>query len=95
MTAALLVGVYLVALSFFLGLDIVGKVPPTLYAIVLAGLGALCGVTVVGGLHLAARATGTPSTLGLAAAGLAGAAVVGGLFTVGRLAQTFVRKSRS
>jgi len=74
----LLVAVYLLALSAFLGLDILGKVPPTLYPAVLAGLGGLASVGAVGALKI----EGTPAVICAALGGLAAGA---GLVAVGRL----------
>ena len=57
MTGAVLGAIYLLALAVFLGLDIISKVPPTLYALVLAGLGMLSAVSLVGAFHLLGPAT--------------------------------------
>ena len=88
MTAALLVAVYLAVLAGFLGLDIITRVPPTLYAAVLAGLGALAGVGVVAAMQAGARSADGPAhILAVIAAALAGGAVGGGLAAVGRVVQ--------
>jgi NAD(P) transhydrogenase subunit alpha len=95
MTGAVLVAIYLVALALFLGLDIISKVPQTLYAVVIAGLGALAGVSVVGGLHLVAAARAElPASLGQVAVGVAATAGVAGAMAVGRLLGAF-KKSKS
>ena len=94
MTAAVLVAIYLVALSCFLGLDIISKVPPTLYAVVLAGLGALAAVSLVGGFHLLATgsARGHAELLGRVALCLAAGAAVGGVVAIGRMLTAFDRR---
>ena len=92
MTAVLLVSLYFVALSAFLGLDIISKVPVTMYPLVLAALGALAAVGVVGALPLIARG-GTPASgFGLAALGCGAAAAGAGLAALGRLVRPFARR---
>jgi NAD(P) transhydrogenase subunit alpha len=91
-TAVLLITVYLIALTTFLGLDIVSRVPPTLYALVLAGLGALTAVSVVGAFHVGALPGGDPLAAGTAA--LAGMSAGGGLVVVGRLLRASGRKAK-
>ena len=96
MTAVLLVSLYFVALTIFLGLDIISKVPATLYALVLALLGMLSAIGVVGALYATVRATSSGSQgLGLASAGVAAVAVGAGITSMGRLLRAFARKSRS
>jgi hypothetical protein len=95
MTGVLLVSLYFMALTAFLGLDILSKVPATMYALVLAALGALSAVALVGALYvgvIAASAAG--GTLAMASAGLAAVAAGAGLTSLGRLVRAFARKSR-
>ncbi len=93
MTAVLLVAVYFLALTTFLGLDIISRVPPTLYALVLAGLGALTAIGLVGAFQVAALPGG--DAVGTWASGLVGASAGAGLVSVGRLLRANARKSRS
>jgi proton-translocating NAD(P)+ transhydrogenase subunit alpha len=96
MTSVLLVSLYFIALTAFLGLDILSKVPATMYALVLAALGTLSAVAIVGALYVTARAaSSTSSTLGIAAAGCAAAAAGAGLTSLGRLLRAFARKKPS
>jgi H+-translocating NAD(P) transhydrogenase subunit alpha len=89
-TTVVLASIYLLALSVFLGLDIISKVPPTLYGVVLAGLGTLSAVSLAGALHLAVRSgAATPDPLSLVAIALAGASAGGGLMAMGRLLRAF------
>lgn len=74
MTAAGIAAVYLLALAWFLGLDILGKVPPTGFTRVTGALGALCAVAVVAGMHLEIGEGGWHWTRGIGVA-LAAAAV--------------------
>jgi NAD(P) transhydrogenase subunit alpha len=93
MTAVLLVSLYFIALTAFLGLDILSKVPATLYALALAALGTLSAVAVVGALYVTVRAASPVSSgLGLAAAGLGAVAAGAGLTSIGRLLKAFTTK---
>lgn len=93
MTGVLLVSLYFIALSAFLGLDILGKVPATMYPLVLTALGAISAVGLVGALFITSRSTSsTTNALGLAAAGLAAAAAGAGAVAIGRLVSGFARK---
>lgn len=97
MTTVLLVSLYFIALTTFLGLDILSKAPATMYALVLAALGTLSAVAVVGALYVTVHATSsTGSGLGMAATGLAAVAAGAGLASIGRLVKAFAtRKARS
>lgn len=96
MTGVLLVSLYFIALTAFLGLDILSKVPATMYALVLAALGTLSAVGVVGALYVTVRAaSSTGSTLALASVGLSATAAGAGLASIGRLVRAYARKSRS
>jgi NAD(P) transhydrogenase subunit alpha len=93
MTGAVLAAIYIVALSFFLGLDIIKKVPATLYALVLAGLGALAAVSLVGSLALLGPAyAGAPAAAARIGLGAAVAAAVGGMLALGRMMGAFAKK---
>ncbi len=95
MTGVALVALYLVALSAFLGLDLLKKVPPSLYGLVLAALGGIAAVSVVGALCLvapdAAPAAGVLGRLGLGAGITAG---VAGTVAIGRLLGAFAPGKR-
>jgi hypothetical protein len=96
MTGVLLVSLYFIALTAFLGLDILSKVPATMYALVLAALGTLSAVGLVGALFVTVRAASPASSaLGIAAAGAGALAAGAGLASMGRLVRAFARKSRS
>jgi|KBSSwiStaDraftv2_1062776.scaffolds.fasta_scaffold2196987_2 NAD(P) transhydrogenase subunit alpha len=93
MTAVFLVSLYFIALTTFLGLDILSKVPATMYALVVAALGALSGVAVVGALYVTVRAASSAANgLGLAAAGLGAVAAGAGLTSMSRLVKAFTVK---
>jgi NAD(P) transhydrogenase subunit alpha len=93
MTGAVLAAIYIVALSFFLGLDIIKKVPATLYGLVLAGLGALAAVSLVGSLSLLGPGvSGAPAVAARLGLGMAVAAAVGGTLALGRMMGAFAKK---
>jgi hypothetical protein len=91
MTAVWLVSLYFVALSTFLGLDIVGKVPATMYALVLVALGTLAAVAIVGAFYIQAYAAALDDDglrfLAIGSAALASAAAGAGLVAIGRIAR--------
>lgn len=89
MSTVLLFSLYFLALTLFLGLDLLGRVPPTLYALVLAGLGVLG----VGGAVGAWRDPGGGGRL--AAAFLAGAAMAAGVVAIGRLVAPYRKRGPS
>ena len=96
MTGVLLVSLYFIALTAFLGLDILAKVPATMYALALAALGTLSAVSLVGALYVIAQTT-EPASGGLGMVAIFGSAVAAGagLASIGRLLRAFARKSRS
>jgi H+-translocating NAD(P) transhydrogenase subunit alpha len=80
MTGGLLISLYLFTLAAFLGLDVIRKVPPTLYGALATVIGASAALAVA--VALAAASTGgksTPSILGAAAVAAGTCGVVGGL----------------
>lgn len=86
MTSGLLISLYLFTLSAFLGLDVIRKVPPTLYGALAAGMGAGSAVVLVLALP-AASARGVASPLGAVAVMVATAGVTGGLVRLWRFLQ--------
>lgn len=87
MTAAAIVALYLIGLAAFLGLDILGKVPPVMFAFVVAGLGA---VTALGlSLPLGTALRGEPGWLNDVALALSGLAVGAAVIVLARLPQAY------
>jgi NAD(P) transhydrogenase subunit alpha len=85
MTGGLLISLYLFTLAAFLGLDVVRRVPPTLYAALAAGMGAVAALAVVLALPAAgASAPGVTASLTTVAVMLGTAGVVGGLVRLRR-----------
>lgn len=83
MTAAAIVALYLIGLAAFLGLDILGKVPPVMFAFIVAGLGALSALGFSLPLGLQLRQQG--GWMGDLALVLAGLAVGGAVVVLGRM----------
>jgi hypothetical protein len=86
MSAVLLVSLYFLALTAFLGLDVLGKAPVSLVALITATLGATAGIVVIAAFVVTDQASGSQGrVLGLLAAGLGAAAAGAGLAAMGRL----------
>jgi hypothetical protein len=92
-TGVAIVSLYFLALTAFLGLDLLGKVPARMHALALAVLGTLTAVIALGALR-ATQATAAPKLmtgLGLAALALGAVAAGAGLGAIGRIIQPFLR----
>jgi len=86
MTGGLLISLYLFTLAAFLGLDVIRKVPPTLYGALAAAIGASAALAVT--IALAAASSGgktVPTILSAAAVAAGTCGVVGGLVRGKRL----------
>jgi NAD/NADP transhydrogenase alpha subunit len=80
MTGGLLISLYLFTLSAFLGLDVIRRVPPTLYGALAAVIGASAALGVAIALAAAtADSHGAPGILATAAIATGTCGVVGGL----------------
>jgi|GEM_PF-2163435 len=86
MTGGLLVASYLLTLALFLGLDVVKKVPPTLYLSLATAMGAAAALAVAVAVPAAgASREGLPAYLSVGAVALATAGVIGGLLRARQL----------
>ncbi|MGH9458530.1 MAG: NAD(P) transhydrogenase subunit alpha [Thermoanaerobaculia bacterium] len=93
MMGVLLVGIYLFVLSMFVGLEIIGKVPPTLHTPLMSGANAISGITIVGAIVASAGGAVTMSNvLGFIAIAAATVNVVGGYLVTDRMLRMFKRK---
>ena len=89
----LLVGIYLFVLSMFVGLEIIGKVPPTLPTPLMSGANAISGITIVGAIVASAGGEATMSNiLGFVAITAASINVVGGYLVTDRMLKMFRKK---
>jgi len=89
----ILISIYILVLSIFLGFEIITKVPPTLHTPLMSGANAISGITLLAALESVSR--GEPLTakiLGTAAVVFATINVVGGFLVTDRMLHMFGRK---
>ena len=88
---------WVLLLGSLLGLELIGKVPPTLHTPLMSGANAISGITVLASLTLIAQANGNPALLVLGAASLGFALfnVIGGFVVTDRMLAMFARKPSS
>ena len=84
----------LFALSLFLGVELINKVPPTLHTPLMSGTNAISGITLAGAVLAAGAETPTVlvNILGFVAVLLATINVVGGYLVTNRMLAMFKRK---
>lgn len=84
---------WVLLLGSLLGLELIGKVPPTLHTPLMSGANAISGITVLASLTLLSRADGNPALLLLGAVSLGFALfnVVGGFLVTDRMLAMFRR----
>jgi NAD(P) transhydrogenase subunit alpha len=89
-------GLWVLLLGSLLGLELIGKVPPTLHTPLMSGANAISGITMLASLSLIARADGNPALLVLGSASLAFALfnVVGGFLVTDRMLAMFAPKRK-
>ena len=85
---------WVLLLGSLLGLELIGKVPPTLHTPLMSGANAISGITVLASLTLIAQAQGNPGMLILGAISLGFALfnVIGGFLVTDRMLAMFSRK---
>ncbi|WP_320664820.1 NAD(P) transhydrogenase subunit alpha [Prochlorococcus sp. MIT 1223] len=86
---------WVLILGSLLGLELIGKVPPTLHTPLMSGANAISGVTMLAALTLIIRAGSNLPLLimGSIALGFALFNVVGGFFVTDRMLAMFSRKT--
>ena len=86
---------WVLLLGSLLGLELIGKVPPTLHTPLMSGANAISGITMLASLTLIVRAGDNPLLLLLGAASLAFALfnVVGGFVVTDRMLAMFSRRA--
>ena len=87
---------WVLILGSLLGLELIGKVPPTLHTPLMSGANAISGVTMLAALTLIIRAGENFSLLfmGSVALGFALFNVIGGFFVTDRMLAMFSRKTK-
>ena len=85
---------WVLLLGSLLGLELIGKVPPTLHTPLMSGANAISGITVLASLTLLQKAEGNPALQVIAALSLGFALynVVGGFLVTDRMLAMFRRK---
>ena len=82
---------WVLLLGSLLGLELIGKVPPTLHTPLMSGANAISGITMLAALTLITRAGESPLLLGLGSVSLGFALfnVVGGFLVTDRMLTMF------
>ena len=95
MTDALILGIVVFTLATFLGVELIGRVPPTLHTPLMSGANAVSGITVVGAVIIAGAGYGWISNvLGFLAIVLAMMNVAGGYAVTNRMLEMFRKDER-
>jgi len=89
---------WVLLLGSLLGLELIGKVPPTLHTPLMSGANAISGITILAALSLIINAKALPQSLpvlilGSISLGFALFNVVGGFLVTDRMLAMFSRKS--
>ena len=86
---------WVLLLGSLLGLELIGKVPPTLHTPLMSGANAISGITMLAALTLIIAADGRTPLLAIGAVSLGFALfnVVGGFLVTDRMLAMFSRKS--
>ena len=93
MMNSLMSGLYVFALSAFLGYLVISRVPPLLHTPLMSATNAISGISLVGSLVTAGGSHGTLSTvLGVTAVICATINVIGGFWITERMLRFFRRK---
>ena len=85
---------WVLLLGSLLGLELIGKVPPTLPTPLMSGANAISGITMLASLTLLSQAAGNPALLAIGALSLGFALynVVGGFLVTDRMLAMFRRR---
>jgi NAD(P) transhydrogenase subunit alpha len=85
---------WVLLLGSLLGLELIGKVPPTLHTPLMSGANAISGITVLASLTLIAEAKGNQAllVLGSLSLGFALFNVIGGFLVTDRMLAMFRRR---
>jgi NAD(P) transhydrogenase subunit alpha len=83
-------------LAFFVGFEVISKVPPLLHTPLMSGSNAISGISIVGAILAAGSEHGTTAiVLGVVATAFATFNVVGGFMVTDRMLGMFKQKDRS
>ncbi len=86
-------GVFVFVLAMFVGLEVITKVPPTLYTPLMSGTNAISGIVLIGALLVTGSDAGRLTTIvGFIAVVLATVNVVGGFLVTDRMLHMFKKE---
>ena len=92
MLGELLIGIYVLVLSTFVGFELITKVSPTLHTPLMSGSNAISGITLLGALACVNSASVSAQVLAWVAIILATINVVGGFLVTDRMLKMFRSK---
>ena len=93
MAEGLLGGAFVFVLAMFVGIEVITKIPPTLYTPLMSGTNAISGIVVIGAMLLAGSGHDrVTAVLGFLAVVLATVNVVGGFVVTDRMLRMFTKR---
>ena len=96
MSAELIASITVLALSVFLGIELISRVPTLLHTPLMSGTNAIHGIVIVGAMLVAGLdpADGLTRVVGFVAVVLASANVVGGFVVTDRMLEMFKKREK-
>ena len=92
MESQIILLIFILVLSIFLGVELITKVPSTLHTPLMSGANAISGLTLVGGILSSGSSEIMTIALGTAAVFFASINVVGGYLVTNRMLGMFKKK---
>jgi NAD(P) transhydrogenase subunit alpha len=92
MESQIILLIFILVLSIFLGVELITKVPSTLHTPLMSGANAISGITLVGALLSSGSSEVITISLGTAAVFFASINVVGGYLVTNRMLSMFKKK---
>jgi NAD(P) transhydrogenase subunit alpha len=92
MESQIILLIFILVLSIFLGIELITKVPSTLHTPLMSGANAISGITLVGAILSSGSSEILTITLGTAAVFFATINVVGGYLVTNRMLGMFKKK---
>ena len=92
MESQIILLIFILVLSIFLGIELITKVPSTLHTPLMSGANAISGITLVGAILSSGSSEIVTITLGTAAVFFASINVVGGYLVTYRMLGMFKKK---
>ena len=92
MESQIILLIFILVLSIFLGVELITKVPSTLHTPLMSGANAISGITLVGALLSSGSSEAITIALGTAAVFFSSINVVGGYLVTNRMLSMFKKK---